>query len=164
MVLTYFYILFIKEGNYGMFGSIIGRSGEDTRSYVVLYFFDDMNLKDWIIGKGINGQYFCPTEDSFYRNGIESDYLNIILKGGIVDLGLLLLILIPAVFKGLLYSKNMLSKAAGIWILFYIFCLFPTPNTKFTLFYLIVWTSVGICYSKKIRALSDDSLIEYFLS
>lgn len=164
LALTYLYMIFIKEGNYGMFGSIIGRSGEDTRSEVVQYFFSDMNLKDWIIGKGINGQYFCPTEDGFYRNGIESDYLNIILKGGIISLGLQLLILIPAVFKGLVYSKNMLAKAAGIWILFYILCLYPSPNTKFTLFYLIVWTSVGICYSKKIRELSDESLREYFRS
>jgi hypothetical protein len=157
-------MVFIKEGNYGILGSIIGRSGEATRSDVVLYFFNDMNLKDWIIGKGINGQYFCPTENSLYRNGIESDYLNIILKGGIISLGLQLFILLSAAFKGLFYSKNMLSKAAGIWILFYIISLFPSPNTKFTLFYLIVWTSVGICYSKEIRKLSDDSLIKYFSS
>jgi hypothetical protein len=162
--IIYMYIISIKDGDYGMFDSIIKRSGEDTRSEAVLYFVNDMNYKDWIIGKGINGQYFSPTEDGYYRSGIESDYLNIILKGGIVSLGLQLLILFPASYKGIFKSKNMLSKAAGVWILFYLVCLYPSPNTKFTLFYLIVWAAVGICYSKRILEMSDSSVSEYFRS
>ena len=79
-----------------------------------------MKTPDWIAGRGITGQYFCPDieEEQFndYRSVIETGYLNIILKGGFVSLILLLLITIPAIIKGIFYSNNILSKAAGIWI------------------------------------------------
>lgn len=159
---VFLYVLSIQDNDYGIFSSLISRSTEDTRSGVALYFIQDMTLKDWIIGKGINGQYFYPSGESLYRSGIETDYLNIILKGGVVSLSLMLLILIPAVFKGIFYSNNVFSKAAGIWILLYLLCLYPSPMTKFSLFYIIVWVSVGICYSKKIRNLSDTTVNEYF--
>lgn len=163
-VFLYFYINSFQNENYGIFGSLLLRAGEDTRSEVVLYFIQDMTPKDWIIGKGMNGQYFCPTDGGLYRYGIETDYLNIILKGGIISLGLMLLILLPAVYKGLFKSNNILTKAAGVWILFYLLCLYPSPNTKFTLNYLLVWISVGMCYSKNVRNLSDDFLKDYFHS
>ena len=145
------------------FSLITDRAFEDTRSGVELYFFSDMTLKDWIIGKGINGRYYCPTIDTdagFYRDGIETGYLNIILKGGIINLVLLLLIAVPGMLKGIFYSKNILSKAAGFWILIYLVRLYPTPLTNFALFYLLVWISIGICYSEDIRNMSDNSIKE----
>jgi hypothetical protein len=149
----------------GLFGFFEARKNESTRKGVELYFYRDMNTKDWIIGKGINGSYYCPGVDSaftVYRYGIETDYLSIILKGGIISLMLLLLIAIPAIFKGLFYSKNILSKAAGIWILFYLGDLYPVPVTNFTLNYLLVWISIGICYSDEIRSMSESSIKNIF--
>jgi hypothetical protein len=95
---------------------------------------------------------------------IETNYLQIILKGGIISLGLLLLIIVPACIKGIFYSKNMLSKAAGIWILLWIFCLYPANVDTFTMNYLLVWMCVGICYTKKIRNMPDDFIKQYFKS
>jgi hypothetical protein len=143
----------------------IDRIGQDSRSEVEQYFFRDLKPIDWIIGKGINGKYFCPMGDgiggiTILRNGIETDYLNIILKGGIISLGLNLLIAIPAIINGLFHSKNLLSKAAGIWILFYLIDLYPSPVTTFSLNYLLVWISIGICYSKELRYLSDEKIKE----
>jgi hypothetical protein len=144
----------------------IDRIGQDSRSEVEQYFFRDLKPIDWIIGKGINGKYFCPGisegvgQVSIYRSGIETDYLTIILKGGIIFLGLKLLIAIPAIFKGLFRSKNLLSKAAGIWILFYLIDLYPAPVTTFSLNYLLVWISIGICYSWKLRNMSDNNIKE----
>jgi hypothetical protein len=149
----------------GLFSFFEKRKMEDTRSPVELYFYKDMTTKDWIIGKGINGSYYCPGIDnafSTYRYGIETDYLSIILKGGIISLGLQLLIIIPAIFKGLFRSKNVLSKAAGIWILLYVKDLYPVPVTDFTLNYLLVWISIAICYSKDIREIPETKLVEIF--
>src|SRR5690606_38435429 len=87
---------------------------------------------------------------------------NIILKGGIVSLGLLLLILIPAIMKGLFDSRNSLAKAAAFWILLWIIYLYPTAVTTFTLHYILVWVSVAICYTKNIRAMDDNELKAYF--
>lgn len=151
-----------------IFGFLADRGTEDTRSEVELYFYADMKTKDWIIGRGINGQYFSPgiEEDQItnYRSVIETGYLQTILKGGIISLGLFLLIAIPAIIKGLFYSKNTLSKAAGIWIFMSLINLYPTAVNTFTLQYLLVWISIGICYSKKIRNLSEEFLINYFHS
>lgn len=166
--LFFYAVKVYNENKYGVFSLMTERMYEDTRTGVEEYFYQDMNTQDWIIGKGINGQYFCPGIDlnnlTGYRGMIETDYLNIILKGGIISLGLLLLIVIPAIFKGIFYSKNMLSKAAGIWILLWLMELYPANVNSFSLNHLLVWISIGICYSKKIRELSDDSLRECFRS
>jgi hypothetical protein len=163
LLILFIYFLGAKiynEYRKDLFGYITERLDEDTRTGVEAYFYMDMNTKDWIIGKGINGSYYCPGIDSDFRKGIETDYLSIILKGGIISLGLLLLIAIPAIFKGLFYSKNILSKAAAIWILLYLMNLYPSPVTQFTLNYLLVWISIGICYSKEIRNTPESTLIE----
>lgn len=145
--------------------SFIAEKGEkDTRTGVELYFYDDMKTMDWLIGRGINGEYFCPyfSELTDYRILIETGYLQIILKGGIIRLGLYLLISVPAIILGLFNSKNLLSKAAAIWIIVGLISLYPATMESFSLTYLLVWISIGICYSKEIRQLSDKK-IETFL-
>ena len=148
----------------GLFGFIYERGDTDTRTGVEVCFYNDMSDKDWLIGKGLNGEYFCPAVDidreSDYRNLIETGYLQIILKGGIISLIFLLLIAIPAVILGLFYSKNMLSKASSIWIFISLLSLYPATVSTFNLHFLIFWMSVGICYSKTIRYLPDNYIKE----
>ncbi len=143
-----------------IFTSIKSRANEDTRSGVENCFYDDMKTTDWIIGRGINGQYYCPilgsNVQSDYRTLIETDYLNIILKGGLISLVLFLLITIPAAVKGIFYSKNNLSKAAGFWIVMWILNLYPTTVVSFTINYLLFWVCVGICYSPTVRNVPED--------
>lgn len=150
-----------------IFNFLIDRGEEDTRTGVEEYMYADMSSTDWIIGKGINGEYYCPIVDnvndpSGYRQNIETGYLQMILKGGIVNVALLLLILVPAAFKGIFKSKNILSKAAGMWILLWIIYEYPIIGVGFSMHYILVWISVGICYSKKISKLSDNT-IKYYL-
>ena len=151
------------------FNLITERLEEDTRTGIELFFYADMETEDWIIGRGINGIYYCPVgiDDNVfsipdYRGGVETDYLTIILKGGLISLGLLLLIAFPAIIKGLFYSKNSLSKAASLWILLWMIDLYPTTVTTFTLNYLLVWISISLCYSNELRNLSDDTIKEIF--
>jgi len=149
-----------------LFGYMRDRGLEDTRSTVEVCLFADMTTLDWIIGKGLTGEYYCPSidpnEDSDYRSVIETDYLHLILKGGIVSVVLLLLIMIPAAYLGLFASKNMLSKAAGAWITLAMINMYPSTVFTFTINYIIVWVSIGICYSKTIRSLPDEVLKLYF--
>jgi len=153
-----------NQNKRGLFDLMSDRIDEDTRSGVEICFYADMNTSDWILGKGINGKYFCPGIDnpnSIYRTGIETDYLNLILRGGIVYLIILVLLTLPAIFKGLFRSNNILSKASAIWILLWMIDLYPTPVTKFTLNYILVWICVSICYSYNIRNISDDEIMNY---
>lgn len=145
-----------------IFGFLASRGTEDTRTLVELYFYDDMKENDWIFGKGIAGKYFCPdieeNQETNYRYLIETGYLQMILKGGLINLILLLLILIPAVLLGFFNSKNILSKAAAIWILLFLFKSYPTIATTFDVSYALVWFSVGICYSKQLRNMTDSDI------
>ena len=150
--------------NNKLLGYLANRSTADTRTVVELYFYDDMKTIDWIAGRSIQGQYFCPDleEDQAtdYRSVIETGYLQIILKGGIISLGLLLLIMLPALIKGIFFSRNHLSKAAGIWIFLFLINLYPQNAVAFNFSYLLVWISVGICFSKNIRKMSDKEIRE----
>lgn len=151
-----------KVNDNKLFSFLAERGTEDTRLGVELYFYDDMQETDWIIGKGLTGKYFCPdiekNQPTNYRFLIETGYLQIILKGGILSLGLLMLIVIPASIKGLFLSRNMLGKAAAIWILLFIIKLYPTHSVSFDLNYLLVWISVGICFSPTILKMTDKEL------
>jgi hypothetical protein len=173
LIIIYFSILFLSitaiyasnlyniKGN-RFIGFLYERSDEDTRTPVELCFYDDMKATDWIAGRGITGEYFCPgveeNQVTNYRTVIETGYLQLILKGGIINLGLLLLITVPAIIKGIFFSKNILSKAAGIWIFQFTLDLYPQNSVAFNFSYLLVWISVGICYSKEIRKLPDNSV------
>jgi hypothetical protein len=153
-----------KPSRNPIFGFLVERRDEDTRSIVELYFHDDMKPKDWITGRGINGQYFCPNVEenqiTNFRSTIETGYEQTILKGGLISLGLFLLIAIPAVIAGIFYSKNILSKAAGIWIFISLVDSYPGTVNAFTLNYLVVWVSIGICYSKEIRRMTDTDIAD----
>ena len=169
LIISSLYLMGVKlynENRNGLFGYITERLDENTRTGVEAHFYRDMNTADWFIGKGINGQYYCPgiDEGSFtsYRGVIETGYLQIILKGGIISLVLLLLIAIPAIFIGIFYSKNMLSKAAGIWIFLFLIDFYPATVTTFTMHYLLVWISIGICYSNEIRNMPESKVKEIF--
>ena len=156
------------ENRENIFSFLMERGTKDTRTGVEEYFYNDLKPKDWALGKGINGQYFCPDIDenaiTGYRSIIETGYLQIILNGGIVSLALILLIAIPAIFKGLFYSRNTLSKAAGLWILSWVMYLYPTTMQGFTLYYALFWISIGICYSKTVRNIPESKMKLLFLS
>ena len=162
----YAYTLF-GTGNSVILNKVTERLDEDTRTGVEEYFYADMQLIDWVIGRGMSGLVAAPIdvdpseEHPGYRDGVETDYLTIMLKGGAISLGLLLLIALPAMIKGLFFSKNMLSKAAGFWILLWLISLYPSTVTSFTLNYMLVWISIGICFSDTIRLSSEETIIQY---
>ncbi|MBS1509693.1 MAG: hypothetical protein JST86_02535 [Bacteroidetes bacterium] len=149
-----------------MFDFLMSRKDEDTRTGMEVYMKADMTTTDWIFGKGINGKYFCPVildpnDLTGQRDIIETGYLQIILKGGILQLGIYLLILIPALYKGLFKSNNILSKGCGIFILLSIVYMYPTIVTGFGIYTILLWISVGICYSDKMRNLPDIAIKSY---
>lgn len=168
VIAAYAALKFYEDNRKDTFSLITERIDDDTRSEVETYFYRDFKIKDWIIGRGINGEYFCPgVEDgegriSIYRSVIETGFLQIILNGGIISLLLFVLISIPAMYNGLIHSNNILSKAAGIWIfLFYLYAYPGTPGI-FSLNYILVWISIGVCYSNQLRNLTDNDIKEWF--
>ena len=156
---------FFTSNQIDIFDYITDRGLEDTRSTVELCFYQDLNFKDWIMGKGMVGEYFCPGIDpddmTGYRRTIETDYLQMVLKGGLVSVIIFLLITIPAMLKGFFFSKNLLSKAAACWIIWVLFNMYPATVNTFTLQYILLWIAVAICYSPSIRNMAEEDLTNY---
>lgn len=154
-----------NKGN--LFKQLNERALEDTRSGVEVRFYRDFQWNDWLFGRGMLGKYYCPEvpdpdDNSGYRKVIETDFLQIVLKGGLVSFLLLMAVLIPAMLKGVFRSNNLLSKAAGIWIFIALVNMYPSSVNTFTLNYILVWLCVGICYSRTIRNIPDDVLTQCF--
>ena len=167
IIMGLFYTSYLyKINSKSLLGLMAERGDENTRTVVEVFFENDMEPTDWIIGKGINGEYFCPDceegQETNYRPYIETGYSQVILKGGIIMLTLYLLITVPAIILGIFYSNNLLSKASGIWIFIQLISLYPATVNSFILSFLLIWVSVGICFSKKIRNLKDDTLKAFF--
>lgn len=118
---------------------------------------------DYIWGRGGNGSYYINSElselDGNQRRSMETGYLAMILKGGVIYLILHLLILFPAVYKGLFQSNNMLTKAGALFILIAILELGPAGCNRATLYSLMSWLFVGMCYSREIRELDNKTII-----
>ncbi len=166
LLILFYGVKDFSENTPEFFSLLSERATQDTRSGVERFFYRDMTTQDWIIGKGIDGLYFCPGIETgvhaIYRGMIETDYLNVILKGGLISLVLLLLMAVPAMIKGIFYSKNILSKAAGAWILLWILGLYPATVSTFSLHYLTFWMAIGICYSEVIRNIPERTLFSIF--
>jgi len=164
---------FFVSNETGMFQKITKRATSDTREEVFILYFLDMSDKDWIVGKGLNGTYFCPGIDKQWSGGedpahrdlddrvyIENGFLQLILNGGIIYLVLYMLVLVPAIILGLFLSRNLLSKGCAILILLFILDMIPFGLPTFSFRHFIVWFCVAICFSKQMRLKNDEEISE----
>ena len=158
------------------FTRLVNRIDDDTRSGTEEDFYAEMSTYDWIAGKGINGKYKTSIvldsdyegdtrsmEDKNFRYGLETGYLNTILKGGIIKLGLDLVIILYAIWMGMFFGRNLLVKAAVVFLLVYLATLYPENANSFNLRYLLVWISVGICVNKTLRSLTNMEFSKQYL-
>ena len=165
------YQLFISDSS-GTFSNIKARASQDTREIVILAFFADMEESHFLIGKGLDGSYYCPGideafigmeithRDADYRDTIENGFLQMILKGGVIYVLLFLLIAIPAIIKGYFYSNNMLSKASASIVFLWILDMIPFGLPVFSIRYLLFWVCIAICYSETIRNMENEEVHE----
>jgi len=164
IIVAYSALIIYDKNRKDTFSLITERFEQDTRSRVEEYFYQDLEPTDWIFGKGMLGEYFCPGVEegigrvTIYRSIIETGYLQVILNSGLIGLILMLLIMIPAMIKGFFRSKNILSKSAAIWIFLFLVYMYPGSFVIFSVYYIIVWIAVGICWSDQIRNMSDEDI------
>lgn len=143
----------------------------DTRTFLLIEMFKDMNETEKLIGRGALGQYYSPYFNALKKERVEGGdaadrstneigYLHMILKGGYIMMLLYLLILIPAAYLGIFKSKNTISKMSGYLILSFIimFTLIYPPEYKID--FILLWMAVGTTISKKIRNFTDEDLIK----
>lgn len=143
------------------FSLIVERGTEDTRSGVELSFFMDMDEQSWIWGRGWFGQYYDPLfgED---RNGVETGYLTLILRGGIIYLACYALILLWSGIRGLFCSRSIFVKSFAVMILMSLFELYPFGWPAFNFNFFVIWMGVLICNSKYYLLMDESQIVSLF--
>ena len=145
----------------GVFNNMSNRAKEDTRSGVEEFFFMDFSnapVSDWIFGRGLDGGYYQPMRDeetgeiSDNRTVIETGYLNMMLKGGIIYDAAIILIMLLAIKRG--FTKhNSINKYISIILLTYFIDLYTTnPVCAFSVRSILFWFCISILLNdQKIR-------------
>lgn len=140
-------------------------SGMSSRELVIEDFHNDFNRtpSDWIYGRGLFGEFdagILNNEETGLRDAIENGYLTLILKGGWIWLGLLILISINSVYKGLFKSNNIFVKGCAFIILLYYLDMIGFGVPVASLKYIMVFLSISVCSSLRWRNYTDNELQE----
>lgn len=141
----------------------------DSRTFLYLEFSEDFfRHNSWLFGKGILGSYYSETMDiamsngeySDFKNriGIETGFLQYILKGGLLYLISYMLLLIFAIFNALKYSKNDFLKIAALILAGRFFISTISEYPCFDLKNIIIWILIGLCINKKTLNLSNKDV------
>lgn len=118
------FVLFFDQLAFGPFRAMYERATADTRSGVeklLLADFANAPISDWIFGRGLDGGYYqemwnSETEEIVSdRQGIETGYLNMLLKGGIVFDVVVVLLIFCSIVKA--FKKNDKDSYYLGWIL-----------------------------------------------
>lgn len=125
----------------------------DTRSFLLIEFFEDVKGMDLIFGRGYLGSYYSQyfqnwsgeNGDHFQRFNLEIGFLQIILKGGLILLVTMLAVFIKSIYKGMTNSVlNSFNFQISIWLLVE-FCMMAIENVPaFTIHFFFIWIITGI--------------------
>lgn len=150
----------------GFLDFFLSKIDSDSRSGVVENFYDDMDTYTWIFGRGALGTYYDPSPLFGHIDGnrteIETGYLNMILKGGIIYLVLYVFVLFKAFYKGYFMTNNDLTKAFACISLITCIELIPYGIQSFNLKYLSIWIGVGLCLNRQVRQMTNKEIKESF--
>lgn len=145
-----------------LFGHIMERGLEDSRSSINEYLMDDLDETpdDWIIGRGLNGKYFCPkftTPVPTWRYEIETGVLHLILRGGYLYLVFFILPLLLCAIYGF-FGKNLFCKAAAGLLLIRIAMLLPFGLPVYSVADVMIWFLAGLACCPGIRNATDEEI------
>ena len=153
-----FFALFTNLSD-SFFSVLMERGADDSRTGVEDSFYADMKSNsDWIFGRGWFGQYF-ESLTNLYRTGIETGFLTMILRGGLLYLLPYLLLLSISFVKGVFFSHNLLCKSLGLICLMQIISLYPFGWPAFNFFHFTVWMGVWLCNTKRFRMYNDKAIL-----
>lgn len=136
-------------------------TGFSSRQMPIDDFIYDFNQsKDWLFGRGLLGTVYSGAlglDDQGGRMGIESGWLNFILKGGIPYATIILLLCIESIINSF-KAKNLLCKVLGLYIFYSIIDMtgfgVQFINLKTALFYI----AISCCHSSSILNLSNEEI------
>lgn len=143
----------------GAFKRMSNRATEDSRSGVEELFFVDFAsspAEDWFFGRGMDGGYYQIMKDedtgevSDNRKVIETGYLHMILKGGLVYALCIVLIIFNAIGCARRDKDVIVSRYFVMVMLSYLIDLYTTaPICSYMPRTIIFWFVVGVMTQKR---------------
>lgn len=158
-----FVILNFPKLQEGLLSNVIERGFEDTRSQVEISLLADLAsspVSETIFGRGMDGTYFNLAalqnldldSDERDRNVVETGYLNMVLKGGIIYVAIVMIILISAIVMAF-RVKTKSFAGIGLILLIYIVALYTTaPISYFSVPAILFWFSVSVALQGNVRS------------
>lgn len=137
----------------GLFKNMSNRISENSRSGVENLFIADFTnapITDWIFGRGMDGGYYQIMIDeetgeiSDNRTAIETGYLNMILKGGMVYDVVIILIMLLAVRRGYGRKNRTCSFLATILLTYFIDLYTTNPVCAFSVRSILFWFCISV--------------------
>lgn len=141
----------------GLFKNMSNRISENSRSGVENLFFADFTnapITDWIFGRGMDGGYYQIMIDeetgeiNDNRTIIETGYLNMMLKGGIVYDVIIILIMMLAVKRGYSKGNRIYSFLATILLTYFIDLYTTNPVCIFSVRSIVFWFCISVLSDK----------------
>lgn len=161
MLIYMVYIVFTNLAD-SFFSLLVERGTEDTRGGVEYSFYKHFNsTTDWIFGRGLLGTYYDQIFRE-YRSSIETGYLFITLRGGLLYLIPYVLLLVISGIRGYFKSRSIFIKSVAIFMLMSILELYPWGYPTFSFKFFIIWLGIYICNSRYFLELSDAEVQNVF--
>lgn len=141
----------------GLFKNMSNRISENSRSGVENLFIADFTnapITDWIFGRGMDGGYYQIMIDeetgeiNDNRTIIETGYLNMMLKGGIVYDAIIILIMMLAVKRGYSKGNRIYSFLATILLTYFIDLYTTNPVCIFSVRSIVFWFCISVLSDK----------------
>lgn len=140
------------------FSNLSERIDVDSRSGVESYFIADFiksPIEDWIFGRGMHGGYY--QEEIYDENGklmtnrqiIETGYLNMLLKGGLIYLILIVYILLLSLFNSIKIKNKYTAYLRWLFLLYFIDLYATVLMGIFCVKAIIFWFAISIALSKE---------------
>ena len=133
-------------------------SGDDSLYQDFLY---DMDTWDLVFGRGSIGTYRSMASGGLYRPVIECGYFQVVLKGGGTMLFLMMLLAIPAVWKGFFTSRNWVVKGFAFIVAGWLIEMVPFGCPATFPRYVLFWLSIGVCLNPRLCMLTNEEIERY---
>jgi len=136
---------------------------EQSRSTVIEDYFDDFGgMRDWLVGRGINGTVKRTIRGGDVARGIENGYLTILLRGGLLYLAPMLFLMLRSAYLGYFRSRNDLSRALAIIVGLHFLNMMAFGLPDMSSSYVLVWVAISAGLNPDLRMMDNRMVIYIF--